>query len=582
MKIQKRIAFAVLTAVFLIAVSCHDDMIPVAITDTYHPNSTLETLADTSLAARCSNGIFVGKLNDNILTFKGIPYAKPPIGERRWKAPEAPDRDSSVYEAYYFSKAPIQTRDKYITGSQNVTGEDCLYLNIWTNTLDTLTRKPVMVYIHGGSYGWGASMDPLYNGANLVRNNPDIILVTVGYRTGMMGFIDFEGIDGSEDYADSPNLGLLDQVMALKWLNENISAFGGDNQNITIFGESAGGGSVSILSVMPAAKGLFQKAVCESGSIALSYSKDECKPLTEKLIGLTGAKSMSDLIKISETELIALNEQLNGFANFPQRDGRIIPLDLYEAYRRGDAKDIKMITGTNSDETRFWKKNYGPTSIFKVAINVLFENNTAGFADSDKKKIDNFIETTQCEDGWEINEFYNEVMFRLPAICQAEGQADNGGDIYMYYWRYPASMPDYGASHISELSYVFGNLDYTTYTGIGNIDTLLSCRIQNMWVNFARTGTPSDGGFTMPKYNTENRPTTFFNSGKSITAENLPLDTQRQLLSGILKYHLNGNVSSLSVNVPYIWKLAAKIILLVAMHVVMIIGIKRFIQRRRR
>jgi para-nitrobenzyl esterase len=143
-------------------------------------------------------------------------------------------------------------------------------------------------------------------------------------------------------------------------------------------------------------------------------------------------------------------------------------------------------------------------------------------------------------------------------------------------------MPDYGASHISELSYVFGNLDYTTYTGIGNIDTLLSCRIQNMWVNFARTGTPSDGGFTMPKYNTENRPTTFFNSGKSITAENLPLDTQRQLLSGILKYHLNGNVSSLSVNVPYIWKLAAKIILLVAMHVVMIIGIKRFIQRRRR
>lgn len=581
MKTKIRFYFAILTAAILTATSCHDDMIPISITDTYQPNNKLESIADSALAARCSNGIFVGRLSDNILTFKGIPYAKPPIGARRWKAPEAPDADSAVYEAYYFSKSPIQTRDKYITGSQNVTGEDCLYLNIWTNTLDTSSHKPVMVYIHGGSYGWGASMDPLYNGANLVRNHPDIVLVTVGYRTGMMGFIDFEGIDGNENFADSPNLGLLDQVMALKWVNNNIAAFGGDNQNITIFGESAGGGSVSILSVMPAAKGLFQKAICESGNIALSYSKDECKPLTQKLIELTGAKSMDDLMQIPENELIALNEQLNSLANFPQRDGRIIPADLYEAYRRGDAKDIKMITGSNSDEARFWKKNYGLTSIFKVAINILFENNTANFADADKQKIENFIEKAQCEDGWEIVEFYNETMFRLPAICQAEGQSQNGGDIYMYYWRYPTSMPDYGASHIAELSYVFGNLDYTTYSGNGNIDTLLSRRIQNMWVNFARTGTPTDGEFTMPKYNTTDRTTTFFNSGKSITAEKAPLDTQRQLLSGILKYHLNGNASSLSLNIPYVWKLVAKIVLPLALLIVVLIIIKRKIKKQR-
>ena len=143
-------------------------------------------------------------------------------------------------------------------------------------------------------------------------------------------------------------------------------------------------------------------------------------------------------------------------------------------------------------------------------------------------------------------------------------------------------MPDYGASHIAELSYVFGNLDYTTYSGNGNIDTLLSHRIQNMWVNFARTGTPTDGEFTMPKYNTTDRTTTFFNSGKSITAEKAPLDTQRQLLSGILKYHLNGNASSLSLNIPYVWKLAAKIVLPLALLIVVLIIIKRKIKKQDR
>ena len=266
---------------------------------------------DETLAVKCHNGIFVGKQNDGIISFRGIPFAKSPVGELRWKAPVAPEDSESVFEAYYNGKTPIQTEWKTAQASYYPQGEDCLYLNVWTNPADERRDKTVMVFFHGGSYGWGGTADPMYDGAALVRKQPDIILVTVGYRTGLMGFVDFSSVEGGETFPDAPNLGLLDQLEGLRWVQNNIAAFGGNPQNVTIFGESAGGGSVSLLPIIPEAKGLFRRVIAQSGSVALTFSKEECRDFTDRLMRESKAESMSDLMKLSEEELIKLNEKLN-------------------------------------------------------------------------------------------------------------------------------------------------------------------------------------------------------------------------------------------------------------------------------
>ena len=185
---------------------------------------------DPALAAECVNGTFVGKLSGGVTVFKGIPFAKPPVGGLRWKRPEPVGPDDGVYEAYYNGKSPIQTEWTTEQASYYPQGEDCLYLNIWADTSREDKEKTVMVFFHGGSYGWGGTADPLYDGQRFVAANPDIVLVTVGYRTGLMGFVDLSYLKGGEEYPDAPNLGILDQIEALRWIRDNIRAFGGDNE----------------------------------------------------------------------------------------------------------------------------------------------------------------------------------------------------------------------------------------------------------------------------------------------------------------------------------------------------------------
>ena len=165
----------------------------------YGVNQRITGEYDTDLAVKCRNGVFVGGKTGDVIAFKGIPFAQQPTGELRWKAPVPPANSDGVFEAYYNGKSPIQTEWKTEQASYYPQGEDCLYLNIWVNRTDDRTDKPVMVFLHGGSYGWGGTADPLYDGKALVSKHPDIILVTVGYRTGLMGFVDFSYLKGGED-----------------------------------------------------------------------------------------------------------------------------------------------------------------------------------------------------------------------------------------------------------------------------------------------------------------------------------------------------------------------------------------------
>ena len=238
-------------------------------------NSEITGDYDKTHAVKCINGTFVGTEENGVTSWLGIPYAKPPVGERRFKAPEYVDARDGVFEAKYYGKGAYGSTG-YPDCIQKLESEDCLYLNIWVNTDDKTEKKPVMVWIHGGAYVVGSGSQAGYSGANLVQRQSDIIMVNLNYRLNMYGFMNFSSVPGGENFKTAPCNGLLDQAMALRWVHENIAAFGGDPNNVTIFGQSAGGGSVSILPVMKEANQYFQKVIAQSGSTTLAFPVD-CK-----------------------------------------------------------------------------------------------------------------------------------------------------------------------------------------------------------------------------------------------------------------------------------------------------------------
>lgn len=517
----------------------------------YGVNQRITGEYDTDLAVKCRNGVFVGGKTGDVIAFKGIPFAQQPTGELRWKAPVPPANSDGVFEAYYNGKSPIQTEWKTEQASYYPQGEDCLYLNIWVNRTDDRTDKPVMVFLHGGSYGWGGTADPLYDGKALVSKHPDIILVTVGYRTGLMGFVDFSYLKGGDEYPDAPNLGILDQIEALRWVHNNIRAFGGDPENVTVFGESAGGGSVSLLPIIPQTKGLFHRVIGESGSVALTFSKEECREFTMRLIKESGARSMDDLLSMDENQLRALNEKVNYYNNFPQRDGRLIPENPYEPYENGDTADVDILIGTNSNEMNYWIGEIGGVVPFRFSIPVKFENDMRLLPKEDKARVKQFMSRLHGHSMWRMAEFYNEMMFRLPAVYQAQEHAKNGGRAYMYYWTVPSTMPLRKACHAVELAYVFGNLDETIYTG-ERADEALSDMVMQMWTNFARTGDPSVNGLGWFPYDESSRVSMVISKEPHLKSD--VLREQRQLLSPLLHYMINPSYATLDYNVPFVRK----------------------------
>ena len=245
------------TSVFTACTSDNDD--------TPAPVQPGSETTDNELAVKCINGTFIGKKTDNVIAYKGIPFVgQQPVGNLRWKAPVEYTADNGVYEAYENAKGACQAE-----GIVPSMGEDCLYLNVWKAEDTSAEKKPVMVWIHGGAFvGGGTGMD-LFDCTNLIKENPDVIVVTVAYRLGVMGFLHLSHLSDGKDYPDAQNLGLLDQKMALKWVHENIAGFGGDPDNVTIWGESAGSASCTLQALIEGSQNYFQKIIAQSGSPAV-------------------------------------------------------------------------------------------------------------------------------------------------------------------------------------------------------------------------------------------------------------------------------------------------------------------------
>lgn len=548
-------------------------------------------------AIKCFNGTFIGQKENGIISFKGIPFAKPPVGSLRWKAPEPVEQSDDTYKAFTFGKSSLQTKAASEEASYNVLGEDCLTLNIWTKDLST-KKKPVMFYVHGGAFGWGGTYDPLYDGQYIVKEHNDVIVVTCNYRVNMMGFIDFSEVPGGENFPDSGYLGILDIIQGLKWVKQNAEAFGGDPDNVTIFGESAGAGIVSELLVVKEAENLFKRVIAQSGCVNFTYTHADFKRRgqTAMLMELTGAKNMDDLMKIPESELLealykedAGGSSLANHHNLPLRGAdSIIPEDPLTAIKNGAGKNIDFLIGTNTDENRYFIDEMGTPSLaelppeerdeaaqikqarfalffgqsrYKKALEVCEndeqKNQVKEFMEmysnlkisneNLSKNIDvDFDETTDpvllkvidaISDLWRTTELANETGFRIPSVCAAWNHSAAGGKTYMYLFGKKSSLYDWiGCPHAAELSYVFHNIGNEHFSG--KVDPKLADKMCTAWVNFAKTGNPDSPEMKWTPYTQENRETLIINNDGSTKMENDPRKRERELLSFTAAHYL--------------------------------------------
>ncbi len=445
---------------------------------------------DKSLAVKCVNGTFVGKKNNDIIAYKGIPFVgKQPVGELRWKAPTDYTEDDGVYEAYYFGKVPCQAGSVGQMGSLYPQGEDCLHLNLWTAD-DGVQKKPVMVWIHGGAYEIGGTTEPREEGTDFVHENPEIILVSVEYRLNALGFLRLSHLPDGADYPDAQNLGLMDQMAALKWIHENIEFFGGDPDNVTIFGQSAGGGSVSLLPLVEGSRKYFKRVIAQSGSPAFCRSTEQSIECTNALMEALGCKTVADLMntdidKIVQTASAVLMMPITT----PERDGKFLPKEAFDAYEKGAAKDFDIMQGCTKDETAYFLALGGAEAFMPWAENCKAEK-IAQCTEEEKALIERYFKDCPGEYYKVLSRFLYQYWFNAPLIRTAENQVKAGGKTYVYYFRVESSVPLMESGHAIELSELFNHPEETLVTG-REFDKTFSKTMRKMWVQFAKCGDPS-------------------------------------------------------------------------------------------
>ena len=544
----------------------------------YGENKVINGAYPDSLAVEVDNGIFVGQRDSNLLAFKGVPYALQPTGDRRWQVAK-PEPDSRlVREAKYFGHTSIQSRSQHNAASLYPQGEDCLTLNIWTAADGMRTaRRPVMVWVHGGSYVCNGTANPRDWGDKFVKAHPEVVMVSINYRLGLLGFLDLSSLPDGQAFACSGLLGILDQVEALRWVKRNIAAFGGDPGNVTLVGHSAGAGSVSLLASINEAQGLFHRIIAQSGSVAFTSSREDCQSLTKRVLGATGAKTVAELQALSTDDIIALNDEVGEFFRFPERDGAVIPEDPYSRFIGFNA-GIDMLIGSNSDETRYWIDAMGGEENFDMATQLWYRYISMSLDSLQRENAGRFIDIVPEDNPWPVAELLNELMFRGPAIEMAQRHAAAGGRTYMYYWTKALKDPIYGACHGSEVAYVL-NTGRQIKMGDDH-NPALAAEVQQMWVNFATTGNPSTPAHYWPAYEATQRATMVL--GDTIKLLNDPLSEQRRLIAPLMSEYISPVFSDLLDKAPwYVGAAIAALVILLLLLTWLIVKVRRQFRKRK-
>lgn len=500
-----------------------------------------------------NRGRVAGSEARGVSIFRGIPYARPPIGRLRFQPPRPADPWSGVHSAVRPGPVPVQAAlpfFRFVNAGAARQSEDCLYLNVFTPGLDG-ARRPVLVWIHGGAFLVGSGSTPIYEGSLLARRG-DMVVVTLNYRLGALGYVHLNGVAGPE-FAESANLGVHDQIAALEWVRDNIERFGGDPGNVTVCGQSAGAMSIAALLGAPRARALFQRAILQSGAARNVLSRERADEVADRFLWelrdvertpeALGAVPVERILKVQGSVNRDLMNLVNLMVMLPCVDGSLITEQPLEAVRRGATADISMMIGTTLEE---WKL-FTP---LEAALTRLGEGQlVARFAEllpqvttrapDPELAARHYREAVRVRGGrttpvevW--SSFQSTRVFHHPAIELADLQAAGRRDVYSYLftWSPPALGRTLGSCHAMELPFVFGLTSHPAtrpFTGFASAARKLSNRMQYAWIGFARGGNP--GHERLPDwdpYEPGSRATMIFDRECSIADG--PLDAECRLI----------------------------------------------------
>lgn len=459
---------------------------------------------------KVNEGLLQGAYEEGLTVYKGVPFAAPPVGELRWSAPKPAVKWDGVKQATQFAPAPMQ-------GGNSPSGksEDCLYLNVWSPAKSATDRLPVLVWIYGGGFSFGSTSDPMYSGEKLAKKG--VILVSIAYRVGQLGFLAHPELSAESPDHVSGNYGILDQIAGLKWIQKNIAAFGGDPDKVTIFGESAGGISVSMLCASPLAKGLFRGAVSESGGSfgptrPTTFPGENMKTLKQAeddgvtFVQKSGVASIADLRKMTADKIPSGFGMAGGW---PIVDGCVIPDDQYKLYEAGKYNDVSVLIGYNSDEGASFSPGRTPEEYITGV-----KNRYGKFADDLIKAYpvgENNVPKT-------ARDLARDAAFGWQTWAWATLQSKTGkSKVFFYYFDqhpdYPKESPrfGYGSPHGQEVAFVFNHLDASN-PQTSKSDLVISEAMATYWTNFAKYGTPNGNGVPeWPAFSDKNPVLMYFN-----------------------------------------------------------------------
>jgi para-nitrobenzyl esterase len=452
-------------------------------------------------------GAVEGVAKDGLTAYLGVPFAAPPVGDLRWREPQPVAPWKGTRRAISFAPACMQKGVSMPGEKPPITSEDCLYLNIWTPAKAADERLPVIAWIHGGGYTNGSASMPLYWGDRLAQQG--VIVVTIAYRLGPLGFLAHPDLTAESAHKSSGNYGLLDQIAALEWIRRNIAAFGGDPQRVTIAGQSSGAMSVSMLMASPRAKGLYQRAIGQSGGLfepiqlAPSYLLANAERDGQAYASSVGAVSIAALRKLPAADLLGGSA---GSVSHPVVEPYVLPVAPYDAFTSGAYNNVPAIVGFNAEEARAF------VDIRSVKAATFAADVQHTFGSLPAPLMDAYPHVTDVQARHARLDLERDLRFGWDMWAWARLQVQSRrSPVYFYYFEQKPPFPKgslyegWGASHFAELWYMFDHLDQEAWRWSA-ADRELAGQMSGYWASFAKRGDPNGDGLPLwPPFDGNNK-----------------------------------------------------------------------------
>jgi para-nitrobenzyl esterase len=518
--------------VLLLRKSCALFILTLMLTACSHSKSN--TLSNK---VKIADGEIEGTLeNSGIISFKGIPYAAPPVGDLRWREPQPVQPWSDTKKCIAFSASPMQLDPEpfYMWSSEFLIpkepiSEDCLYLNVWTDPRSQLRKKPVLVWIYGGGFTSGGSAVPIYDGVEMAKQG--LVFVSLNYRVGIFGFFSLPELSAESPTKTSGNYGLMDQIAALKWVKKNIASFGGDPDNVTIAGQSAGSIAVASLVASPMAKGLFSKAIAQSGAGLLKMSATSSEPTFKNLqqAELDGRSAVGDSVTLDQLRKLPAKQIMSiRYRGQPIVDGHVLPESLTTIFKSGKENQVALMTGWNQDEGVLFS---APKTVAEFRQYV-----KQGYGENEKLILDCYPAGSDEEAKKSELSLMRDAIFGAQNFTLANFVSTNGRPVFVYHFtkKVPGNgeYAKFGAFHTGEVPYALNTFKFSDRPWERK-DRELAKVMSAYWANFAKSGNPNgDSLANWPRYDTRTK--LVMDLGEQLRVKSVPDSTCLTLMSRLL------------------------------------------------